>query len=61
MITAAITAIITAVLGFFGHPPSAKTIGITVVVVKVCVVLLALVVGPKFFKKKKEAEAQAPE
>lgn len=56
MITAAITALITAVLGYFGISPSAKTIGITAVVVKILVVLSLVVIGPKFFKKKKEQD-----
>jgi amino acid transporter len=52
MLTAAITAAITAILGLFGVKLSAWTIGAVAVGVKVCIVGVTLIFGARLMKKR---------
>lgn len=52
MITAAISAAITAVLSFFGMTPSGKQLVAIVIAVKICVVIAIALIGSRFAKHK---------
>jgi hypothetical protein len=58
MLTAAITAAVAGVLSLFGIKPGAYLVGVAIGV-KVTIVLLGLVFGARFFKRRAAAKAAA--